>query len=226
MSGKSLRGFAVVLAVLGHCTLAREDEFYVAPGSSSGGDGSVGRPWDLATALAHPSLVKPGDTIWLRGGTYRGSFTSTLTGTSGAPIKVRQHPGERATIDGNHDGNEATLIIMGSFTWYWGFEVTNSDPTRTSATTAYPPRRGEGVNVFGPGTKLINLVVHDTSQGIGSATPAENSELYGNLIYYNGYDNPGTRGHGHGIYVQNQTGTKRIVDNMIFEQFGWGIHAY
>ncbi len=46
------------------------------------------------------------------------------------------------------------------------------------------------------------------------------------LFYYNGYDAP-DRGHGHGIYAQNLGSTsKQIYDNIIFQQFGWGIHAY
>ncbi len=51
------------------------------------------------------------------------------------------------------------------------------------------------------------------------------SELYGSLIYNNGFQGP-TRGHGHGIYVQNDQGTKLIKDNILFNGFGYGIHAY
>ncbi len=38
---------------------------------------------------------------------------------------------------------------MGSYTWYWGFEVFNSDPTRYTADGNNPPRRGEGVQLVG-----------------------------------------------------------------------------
>ncbi|MGH9938706.1 MAG: CAP domain-containing protein, partial [Blastocatellia bacterium] len=31
---------------------------------------------------------------------------------------------------------------------------------------------------------------------------------------------------GHGVYVQNDAGTKRVADNVIFDQYGYGIHAY
>ena len=56
--------------------------YYAAPGGSGAGDGSTSRPWDLATALAGgKGMVQPGDTIWVRGGTYPGTFTSALTGT-------------------------------------------------------------------------------------------------------------------------------------------------
>jgi hypothetical protein len=37
------------------------------------------------------------------------------------------------------------------------------------------------------------------------------------LIFYNGWDSPsGDRGHGHGIYTQNQNGTKTLDNNFIF----------
>ena len=93
-----------LLGMLALCVNARAADFYASPtgtSSTAAGTGTFANPWNLGTALAHPAAVHPGDTIWLRGGTYRGTFASYLTGTSGAPIKVRQYPSERATLDGN-----------------------------------------------------------------------------------------------------------------------------
>src|SRR5512143_555213 len=100
-------------------------DFYVAPNGSASGNGSIGSPWNLQTALNQPSAVQPGDTIWLRGGTYVGHFTSNLNGNSSSPITVRQYAGERATLDGNDGTSNPTLIIQGSYAWFWGFEVMN-----------------------------------------------------------------------------------------------------
>ncbi len=73
---------------------------------------------------------------------------------------------------------------------------------------------------------MINMIVHDTSQGVSAAEAATDGRIYGCLFYYNGYQAP-DRGHGHGIYAQNLGSTsKPIYDNIIFQQFGWGIHAY
>jgi len=151
--------------------------------------------------------VQPGDTIWLRAGTYRGTFTSQLTGTAAAPIILRQYPGERATIDG-------TVTIMGAYTWYWGFEVMNSAPLSGS---------GLGIASYGDYIKLINLVVHDAPQsGIGFWSNGAGGEIYGTILYNNGrhYNLD------HGIYTQNANGTKRLLDNVIFNNMAYGIHVY
>jgi hypothetical protein len=179
--------------------------YYVAPNGTAAGDGSMARPWDLATALAHPSRVQAGDTIWLRGGTYKGRFTSRLAGAAGRPIVVRQYPGERATVDGN-------IVVEGGNAWLWGFEVMNSD--------AYVTTEREPVQVLAPGVKVINMTLHNGGKsGIFAGVEAVDAELYGNVIYNN---------FGHGIYVQNETGRKLISDNVVFNSSAkyYGIHAY
>jgi hypothetical protein len=183
--------------------------YFVATTGSSTGDGSATSPWDLATALSGGGgKVQPGDTIWLRGGTYRGQFSSTLTGTSASPIVVRQYPGDRATIDG-------TLFIQsGSNAWFWGFEVMSSAPNANGL---------GGIYHHAPTTKLINLVVHDASRtGIFSNPLSPNSEIYGCLVYNNGT----VFNLDHGIYSQNSSGTKLYTDNIIFNNWKYGFHFY
>ncbi len=190
-------------------------------------------PWALQTALAQPAAVHPGDTIWLRGGTYTGLFTSHLTGTSSQPIVVRQYPGERATLDGNVNPlvlgtDQYVLGVDGAYTWYWGFEVMNSNPNRYNPTSGSNPvdGRNRGVSVFRPGTKIINCVIHDTGQGFMFSSSAVDAELYGNLDYYNGWTAP-DRGHGHAIYTQNyEGGSKLIKHNVLFDGLSYNLHAY
>ena len=208
-------------------TINPTNVFYVSPTGSHSGSGSITDPWDLATALAQPAAVQPGATIWLRGGVYSGTFTSTLVGAPGNPIVVRQYPGERATIDSGTSNNVAALIAQGSDTWFWGFEIMSSNPNRYDPNpgSCCLPDRVDGIDAFGVRNKYINLIVHDTAQGFGFWTPAMDSEIYGCVVYYNGWFAP-DRGHGHGIYVQNQNGVKLIRDNIQFYGFGMGFHAY
>src|SRR3954469_538546 len=61
------------------------------------GDGSKAKPWKtIAAAVAQ---LKPGDTLYLRGGTYFEAVTLGLRGTAQAPITIRAMPGELAIVD-------------------------------------------------------------------------------------------------------------------------------
>ncbi len=212
------------------------NQFYVTPKGSASGNGSKDRPWDLQTALSHPASVKPGDTIWMRGGLYTKQWSSNtlyrsrLTGTPEKPIILRQYPGERAVIDAGSSPaykDYHALRIDGAHAHYWGFEVMYSERQRRSQDTGSSPsdlRRGRGVTIYGNNIKCINLVVHDAAIGFSFWTPGENSELYGCIIFYNGWESD--RGHGHGIYAHNEDGTKRVTDCILFKQFRNGIQVY
>jgi hypothetical protein len=206
---------------------AQGRQFHVSPAGAPENDGSAQRPLDLATALSQSSPARPGDVIWLHDGTYRGSFVSHLTGTAAAPIIVRQHPGERATIDSGTSASDA-LTVRGGYTWFWGFEITSSDSKRISAESGPSPRdlrRGYGATTDAPGIKFINLIVHDNANGLGLWSESVGSEAYGNIVYYNGWQGP-DRAYGHGINTQNATGRRLVADNVLFHQFSHGIHAY
>lgn len=203
-------------------TTSANKSWYASPTGSMIAPGTQASPWSLETALGHPGLVQPGDTIYLLGGTYKGDFISRLTGTAQRPIVLRQAPGARATIDGR-------FAIEGQYTYYWGFEVMYSDPRRvTSLSGSDPvdlPREFKTVFVTGPFNKLINLVVHDLGDGIFSGMSAEGLEIYGSVIYNNGWRGP-DRGHGHNVYLQNATPTKYLTDNVLFNSFSSGLHIY
>jgi hypothetical protein len=198
-------------------------DWFAAPNGLPSNDGSRSTPLDLATAL-DGRKVKAGDTVWLRGGTYTGPFKSSLAGTADAPITVRQVAGERAVIvDTRARAGAGTMNIGGAWTVYRDFEVANTSEDRSPSRTFRPM----GFEVQAPNTKFVNLVVHDTGMGFGFWKEAVDAELYGNVIFNGGSENVTVDfGHGHGIYTQNNGGTKSIRDNVVVNQFGFGIHAY
>ncbi|MGD9901860.1 MAG: right-handed parallel beta-helix repeat-containing protein [Vicinamibacterales bacterium] len=199
--------------------------FHVGPDGESTNPGTPSAPLDLATALSASSPARPGDTIWVGDGVYRGSFRSQLRGTALAPIVVRQWPGARAIIDATSSADSA-LFVEGAFTWFWGLEIRSGHPLRTSSQPhAADLQRGAGVTAHAPGAKFINLLVHDMKNGIEVWASAPDAEVYGNVIFNNGYAAE-DRGHGHGIYAQNRFGTLRIADNVMFSGFSHGIHVY
>lgn len=202
-------------------------EFFVAPDADGSGDGSFERPWTLQQALGQPPALQPGGLVWLRGGTYtntwktdpslgRISYSCGTQGRADAPIVFRNHGEERATIDGAD--NQVVLFVQNCrFTWFWGLEVMSSAPVR-GPSRAY---------IYGtaPDVKFINMFLHDMADGIDLWTAATDVELYGSLIYHNGWDEP-NGGHGHGIYTQNKTGVKRIQDNIFFSQYGYNVKVW
>ncbi len=211
------------LFCLGAVGVVRASNYYVSPAGTPKGDGSLNGPWDLQTALNQPVAVKPGDTIWVLGGTYTGNFTSALNGTSASPIIVRNYQGQRATLDGTGCG-ALVLSVNGTYSWFWGLEIIDSTGPRVS--TGPGICKAFGIGVYGgPGNKFINNAVHDTSEGFSAYNASPDSEYYGNVVYYNGYIGSG-RNYGHGFYIQNNTGSKLIQDNFIGDNGFEGIQVY
>src|SRR5207237_2151212 len=192
--------WALVITSLlpGHETAARS--YYVAANGTSAGDGTLSRPWDLRTALTGAGgRVQPGDTVWVRGGTYRGSFESRLRGAVDAPVVVRSYLDERAIID--HAGSTTSaLYVTGDYSVYWGLELTNSNPTRNFAVTNHDARPDVVVNRASH-TKYINLVIHDGGTGFYTYPDFVDVEVTGCIVYNNGWNDLDV-GYVHGLYLE------------------------
>ena len=188
----------------------------VSPTGHDSAPGTTQQPISLQAALA---TAKPGAVYLLRGGVYRGSFVSSASGAKDAPIVFRAAPGEHPTLDGA--GQTAhTLLIQGAHVHFYNLEITNSAVDRIAGSPTCVSAQAEGIRV-------VNCILHDAGQGVFANQQAVDFELYGCIIFNHGWQGaPPDRPHGHGVYIQNATGTKRIVDNIVFNNYGWGIHAY
>jgi hypothetical protein len=200
-------------------------EWYVAPGGSKTGRGTADSPAEIESALSGAlSDLRPGDVIWLRDGTYKVSLTSTIHGSRGLPIHLRQYPGERAVLDkGTNSRGDGALDVRGDFVWFWDFEVANSSPDRRrlDADGDMNPTRGSGINIYAADTKYINLIVRDNGHGFGLWNEEGSTEIYGCIIFNNGNNKKE-----HGIYGHNKTGSHLIANNVIFNNAGYGLHLY
>jgi hypothetical protein len=198
--------------------------WHVAPSGSSSNAGSASQPWSLDYALNGASgQIQPGDTVWLHGGTYRGAFRPSVAGAPGNPVVIRQYPGERATIDvagaTSTTSRGDAFVVDGSWTEWWDFEIMSSDPNR------YTTTRPNMIVNNASNTKYIDLVVHDGGIGFYNYPSASNVEFNGNIIYNNGWQTD-VRGGGHALYLKSATGPVVVRDNILFDQFGYGIHMY
>lgn len=189
----------------------------VAVNGTSAGDGTLAKPLDIATALAG-ARVAPGDTIWLRGGTYTGNHVAKLSGSADKPITIRPYPGESPVLDGSIRPAVAALRVDGSNLIVRDLEITDNHPDRDA-------KRATGLNLYGANVKVINNVVHDTSICVAAWSQAVDLLVYGNTLFncgYRGTDRP----HGHGIYAQNDAGRKVFANNVISNTFGYTVHFY
>ncbi len=210
------------------------ERFVAATGGITSGAGGIGAPWTLSHAAGGASgVLQPGDTVWLRAGTYSGSFTFSAAGTAGSPIIFRSYQNEHVIISHSSTGNIVNIPVggSGSYLWFWGLEVYHTDTDRsTTSTGSFPPdiprSSSSGFNIdAGAGVKIINCIIHDCGNGIGAWSGATGTEIYGCLSYYNGWQAP-DRGHGHGLYSQNDTGTKSIKECILWGGFQVGLHLY
>ena len=200
--------------------------------------------WTLQEAMTdyHKKIV-PGDIVYLHGGTYKGHFTCNLKGLSwkrGKYITVKAYPGETAVIDGNNHENysipdgmhpEFILSVTGKYVHFEDFRVTClGNFTRIVGNDKCNPKdnsfHGYAGIVHAPETvspcRFINLVI-DNIPGVAFSSwkDAADTEVYGCLMYYNGYINSTRKNcndswetHGGPNNPENATG----IENCIYTQ--------
>ena len=188
-------------------------EFHVAPDGDDAHAGSTEAPF--RTLKKGMRMLKPGDTLYVKDGTYKGviDYGAFPSGTSwDKPTTVAAHPGHRPVIVPPADG-EACLYIVGArylifdgfildsapkgqgvgITWGTGFPQANHIELRNCE---IKNSKGQGILTGGDGCRFVNLDVHDN----------------------------GTDGLTHGIYLN---GDRNFIDGgRYYRNVGWGVHVY
>ena len=156
-------------------------DWYVTTDGTFLGDGSQENTWNMETALSRLT-IKPGDTVWIAGGTYTGPFVkdSKPSGTEYEPIIYRAMPGQRVTLITN-DPNEPVLTNNADYVWFMDMEITGENLEQTADV---PISAIEQDSV--KGSKYINMIVHDWPEGSGFDTNSIDTELVGCISYKNG----------------------------------------
>jgi hypothetical protein len=221
-----------ILYLLTAAQLSAATEWYAGPDGKAANPGTKESPWDIVSALDGSQKIAAGDTIYLLEGTYKRRpaelFEVRLAGTSENPIHVRALPGERAKIDGG-----LSILSPSENVWIRELEIFVSEPVpEKPVSPGSNPRDlnrpAGGLHMHGgKNCKYINLIIHNCNQGISCWKDEINPEIYGCIIYNNGW--LGTdRGHGHCIYTQNDEGVK-VISNCIMScryDGTYTMHAY
>ncbi|HEX5444052.1 MAG TPA: right-handed parallel beta-helix repeat-containing protein [Pirellulales bacterium] len=216
--------------------------WYASPTGLASNPGTLASPWDIASALKNTTQIQPGDTLLLRGGTYACAdrsvsskgFGINLQGSVSAPIVVKPYNNEHVIIDGGlhtyaGQGFDPKNIVIEGLDILVSENLTQTR-TSTHAGSDAPAdliRPWGGIDLLdGQNISIINNTIHDNMQGIGVWRGVQGALVYGNLIYDNGWNAP-DRGHGHGIYTQNNgPTTDTIADNIFVGNYDNAINAY
>jgi RNA polymerase sigma factor (sigma-70 family) len=175
-------------------------DFYVAPGGSDQADGSRRHPY--ATLAQAVSVVRPGQTIALRGGDYRLTAAVTIgtSGTAGHRITVSNYRNEHPVIDASGVPSATWAITQQADYWtVQGLELKNS------ASHAYVCLACR-YDVF------QRLSIHDN---VESSLTLRNDGTIGNQVldsdFYGNHDPADTGEGGIGLGIKFGYGTGNVV---------------
>ena len=198
-------------AVYSRMPLSTAKAYYVS--ASSGSDANPGTwsaPWK--TLQKAFDALQPGQTAYLRAGTY-GAFCTASTfsraGTASAPITVSGYPYERAVIHGQ-------IRLDGSY-----FRLTHivaEGPT--CGTWGASTQQGENMILMTPGlthhVEVSSSEVYHDGWHAGISAGGDDIWILNNYIHDNGgFNDPNQYNTSHGIYYHD--GTRGVVANNILE---------
>ncbi|WP_282763557.1 sigma-70 family RNA polymerase sigma factor [Actinoplanes sandaracinus] len=178
-------------------------DVYVAPNGSDDGDGSLARPF--ASVAKAVSVVKPGQTIALRGGTYRPTspISISTSGTASQRVTLSGYGSERAVIDASGIPADQWAITQRASHWtVRDIEVTgarNATWTCLACTNnvferlAVHDNAGVGLMLRNDGTTGNQVLDSDFYANRGSGLSVqfgagEGNTLRGNRVFRNGQD--------------------------------------
>jgi hypothetical protein len=191
--------------------------YYVAPDGNDSNPGAATRPFKTIGRGA--GLLKPGDTLYVRAGTYRESFGDSIpSGTSwDVPVTIAAFSDETVTIRPDpgagriflFQGADTHHIVVDGFIMdainisYDAVKISYERDPDTDVAHSIRITNSEiknapysGLVIAGGGNEFINLKVHD-----------------------NGRDD-----FDHGLYISS---SDNLIDGCeIYNNSGWGVHVY
>jgi hypothetical protein len=114
-----------VLLVLALSSGVEAKVYFVSTSGVDGHSGTIGDP--LRTIGFATSLLRAGDTLYVRGGVYHEVLNPTYSGSAGASIVYSAYPGEYVQIDGPLDGKHEVVTLWVNFIVIQGFTFKDQD---------------------------------------------------------------------------------------------------
>ena len=194
--------------------------YYVSLTGSDSNPGSLAQPFK--TLSKGVSVLTPGDTLYIRGGTYAENLNNKIpSGTSWtAPVTVSAYSGEAVIVQPG-TGNSVVRITAGRS--YIDLEGLTIDGTGTAA--GYPTVWIDGYNGgVSHHIRIKNCEIRNSlSQGILVESTPGNLPDHNEFINLKVHDN-GVSDFHHGLYIQSNFNLIEGCD--VYRNAGWGMQIY
>jgi hypothetical protein len=221
-------GLAVSLTAL----TAQAATLYVSTSGLDTNQGTLASPWKTIQHAANSAAA--GDTIYIRGGTYKESVTVNVSGSAaGGYITFQSYSGETAIVDGTGltvPGQTGLInIVDRSYIKIVGLEIRNYS---TSSTSKVPV--GVWISGAGSNIQILNNHIHDikttargcnanalglAAYGTNAATAISNLTIDGNQLDHL------TLGCSESLTVDGNVQNWSITNNIIHDNNNIGIDA-
>jgi parallel beta-helix repeat protein len=194
--------------------------YYVSTTGSDSNPGTIGQPF--LTINHGVSVLNPGDTLYIRGGTYAESLINDVqSGTSwNAPVTVAAYAGETVTLQPG--SGQFVIELYGNYQ-YIIFNNLTLDATNVSDSGFYLDNAGSGATANH--IRLENSEVKNApNQGVIVGCENNIASNYNEFIHVVSHDNgPGGSLH-HGFYI---SGSYALLDGCeAYGNGGFGIQIY
>lgn len=202
---------------------AAQAVYYVSPTGHDQDGGTITAPFQ--TISAGLKRLRPGDTLYIRGGIYTGS-ANTIDSQSGTvpsgsswsnAITIAGYQGEAVTLRPPYNVSGIRLTATQSYLIFQDFTI---DMVNSNAGAD-----ADGIFVFRPHHNRFQRleVMHSYNFGIHFGDSTANNEVIDCRIHDNGFPgSPSTNGHG--LYI---TGSDNLFqNNEVYDNQGYGFHVY
>ncbi|MFB6343279.1 T9SS type A sorting domain-containing protein [Saccharicrinis sp. FJH62] len=198
--------YIVLGMLIGISVVVRATSYYVATDGSDTNQGTIDQP--LASLQKGQEKASPGDTVFVRGGTYQVSANAVSnvvsglfacvtyldkSGQSGKLMHYFNYPGERPVFDFSSvkpSGQRVVAIyVRGDYIHIRGFEMTGVQVTITDHTESYCIYSRGNYNIY------ENLIMHD-NKGTGIRHYGGGHNLFLNCDAYRNHDDVSEDGRG------------------------------
>ena len=189
---------------------AAPNTYYVAPNGNNNNPGTFDKPWQTIEYAVSTSQVKPGDTVYIRGGTYNEYVQQNISGSPGNPITYINYPGETPILTGSgtfrwHILEQSHIRIVGlTFRDFakGGIQIRARNDSITDIEILNCTFENQ-TPTNGDGAKTIHVTTTDTDHLVTNVTIRGNT-----IVNVDSGDHPSIQVAGDSHYVQ-------IVDNTI-----------